>query len=435
MPDGDYKYSSWGGTNNVLVCSSQESEESSSKYNYADSDDNSSMNENVQENPFKYTSPDANSKIYVTNGYNQYVTKQWSQSQATKRYNIQTPNVQNPRYNIKPPSPQMTEAVFKDKYESKFKGFLEVFDTVSGVYGDVSSVGTAVEASREAMNKPSLGARIIQGLHSAILGAEKWLAELRVQFTFRFGSAESFTNSLRSAGETAAKNAITEANAGNAAKGIGKGLGYAALVLLLIVAIYRGCMYATATSDEEKEIWLSKFRGAAYNLALAIAVQAVSKAHPVALIVSIAVAIMDAVFMYISNGECDFGYAFDLGLQWWGDTIKGWHKAGVDYFAETVIPFYVELGNDIADGVGNAAEATSDYFTETVGPFWKEVGSDIVDGTVDAAEATGDYFTETVGPFWKGVGSDIADGVGNFIDSIPTDSPSNFEQSQGLLLD
>ena len=78
MGDFSEKYSSWGGTNNVLVSSSQESEESSSKYNFADSNDNSSMNENVQENPYKYTSPDANSKIYVTNEYSQYVTKQWS---------------------------------------------------------------------------------------------------------------------------------------------------------------------------------------------------------------------------------------------------------------------------------------------------------------------------------------------------------------------
>ena len=351
MPDGDYKYSSWGGTNNVLVCSSQESEESSSKYNYADSDGNSSMNENVQENPFKYTSPDANSKIYVTNGYNQYVTKQWSQSQATKRYNIQTPNVQNPRYNIKPPSPQMTEAVFKDKYESKFKGFLEVFDTVSGVYGDVSSVGTAVEAGRDAMNKPSFGARIIQGIHSLILGAEKVWAEIRLYFTFKWGSIDSFKESFRYAIETGTKHAVSEANAANTAKSIGKGLGYAALALLFIIVIYRGCMYATASSDEEKEIWASKFRGAVYNFTLALAVQAISKSHPVALIVSIAVAIMDAVFMYISNGECDFGYAFDLGLQWWGDTIKGWHKAGVDYFAETVFPFYEEKISEAGEAI------------------------------------------------------------------------------------
>lgn len=351
MGDFSEKYSSWGGTNNVLVSSSQESEESSSKYNFADSDDNSSMNENVQENPYKYTSPDANSKIYVTNGYNQYVTKQWSQSQATKRYNIQTPNVQNPRYNIKPPSPQMTEAVFKDKYESKFKGFLEVFDTVSGVYGDVSSVGTAVEAGRDALNKPSFGARIIQGIHSLILGAEKVWAEIRLYFTFKWGSIDSFKESFRYAIETGTKHAVSEANAANTAKSIGKGLGYAALALLFIIVIYRGCMYATASSDEEKEIWASKFRGAVYNFTLALAVQAISKSHPVALIVSIAVAIMDAVFMYISDGECDFGYAFDLGLQWWGDTIKGWHKAGVDYFAETVFPFYEEKISEAGEAI------------------------------------------------------------------------------------
>ena len=127
MGDFSEKYSSWGGTNNVLVSSSQESEESSSKYNFADSNDNSSMNENVQENPYKYTSPDANSKIYVTNEYSQYVTKQWSQSQAAKRYSIQTPKVQNPRYNIQPPPTQMTEEVFKEQYKSTFEKFLEIF--------------------------------------------------------------------------------------------------------------------------------------------------------------------------------------------------------------------------------------------------------------------------------------------------------------------
>ena len=126
MGDFSEKYSSWGGTNNVLVSSSQESEESSSKYNFADSNDNSSMNENVQENPYKYTSPDANSKIYVTNEYSQYVTKQWSQSQAAKRYSIQTPKVQNPRYNIQPPPTQMTEEVFKEQYKSTFEKFLEM---------------------------------------------------------------------------------------------------------------------------------------------------------------------------------------------------------------------------------------------------------------------------------------------------------------------
>ncbi|MBR4238105.1 MAG: hypothetical protein IKQ03_01605 [Prevotella sp.] len=359
MGDFSEKYSSWGGTNNVLVSSSQESEESSSKYNFADSNDNSSMNENVQENPYKYTSPDANSKIYVTNEYSQYVTKQWSQSQAAKRYSIQTPKVQNPRYNIQPPPTQMTEEVFKEQYKSTFEKFLEIFDTATGVVGDTSSGISGVGSGMTGFSKDSsLGTRIIQGIHSLILGAEKVLAKIRLNFTFNWGSPKSFEKSLRFAEKAGAKQAISEAKASSAANKIG----YVALVLLFLVAVYRGCMWATATSDEEKEIWASKFRGALYNFFLALAVQALSKSHPVALIVGIAIAIMDAVFMYISNGECDFGYAFDLGLQWWGDTIKGWHKAGVDYFAETVFPYYEKKISEVEEVRQTGVEIMSQGF-------------------------------------------------------------------------
>ena len=91
MPDGNDKFSSWSGTNNVLVTSGKEPQTSSApKINYADIN-NSSWDENVQKNPYKYNTPNANSKIYLTNDYNQYLTIQWSQKQAAKRYNIQTP--------------------------------------------------------------------------------------------------------------------------------------------------------------------------------------------------------------------------------------------------------------------------------------------------------------------------------------------------------
>ena len=64
MPDGNDKFSSWSGTNGVLVSSGQEPQKSSApKTNYADINNNSSGDENVQKNPYKYNTSNANSKI------------------------------------------------------------------------------------------------------------------------------------------------------------------------------------------------------------------------------------------------------------------------------------------------------------------------------------------------------------------------------------
>ena len=343
MPDGNDKFSSWSGTNNVLVSSGQEPQTSSApKINYADIN-NSSWDENVQKNPYKYNTPNANSKIYLTNDYNQYLTIQWSQKQAAKRYNIQTPKAPPPRYNIQSGPKLMTEEEFKEKYTSTFEEFFAIFDTSVGVVGDTSSFISGTGAWTTGFKSEStLGPAIIQKVHAFILGTEKIWAQMRVMFSFADsfvnGNSQNFYKAAKNLEEIASKQAISDAKA----SGVANKLGYAALALLALVAVYRGIMWHLADSEEEKEVWASKFRGAVYNFVLALAVQAISKSHPVALIVSIAVAIMDAVFMYISDGECDFGYAFDLGLQWWRDTIKGWHKAGVDYFAETVFPYYEE---------------------------------------------------------------------------------------------
>lgn len=390
MPDGNDKFSSWSGTNNVLVSTGQGAQASSvPKTNYADINNNSSWDENVQKNPYKYNTSNANSKIYLTNDYNQYLTVQWSQKQAAKRYNIQTPQAQPPRYNMQSGSKLMTEEEFKEKYIPTFEELFAIFDTSIGVVGDTSSVISGIGTWKTGFKSEStLGPAIIQKVHAFILSTEKIWASMRVWFSFAdsfvSGNSQNFYKAAKKLEEIASKQAISDAKASGAANK----LGYAALALLAVVAVYRGIMWHLADSEEEKEVWASKFRGALYNFIFALAVQVLSKSHPIAIIVSIAIAIMDACFMYMSDGECDFGYAFDLGLQWWGDTIKGW------------------------------AIATGEYFTETVGPFWKGVAIDIADGTVEAAEATGEYFTETVGPFWKEVGNDIADGVGNTWDKI-----------------
>ena len=421
MPDGNDKYSSWSGTNNVLVSTGQEAQASSvPKTNYANTDDKSSWDANVPENPFKYDFSNANSKIYPTNNYNQYVTKQWSQSQAAKRYNIQTPKVQNPRYNISSkPIARMSEDSFKDKYSSKFEALFNAMDTAGGAGGDVGTFATLDPVA-------SVITRIAQCIKSIGEGMKSLWNELCLLSEVEIINQHAF----RSIFEAEAKKvyAVTEGSSKTAGwvDKVNKGC----LWVLLAIVIYRGIRWAMS-SGEESDVWASKFRGACYNLLITAVVQKVSSSHPIAVVVAIAVAIMDVVFMILSNGECDFGYAFDLGLQWWGETIKGWHKASVDYIAETVIPFYVDVGHDISEGY----DASVDYFAEDVFPFYEEVGHEIAEGASEAAEVTSDYFTETVGPFWKEVGNDIVDGVGDFIDRIPTDSPSSFEQSGGLLLD
>lgn len=358
MPDGDYKFSSWTGTNGVLASSGQEPQTSSApKTNYAGAGDNSSWDENVQKNPFKYSSSYANSKIYLTNDYNQYLTKQWSQKQAAMRYNIQTPKTHNPRYNMPPAQALMSESEFKEQYKSTFESILEVFDTASGIFSDTSSGISGIGSGMTGFSRDSsLGSRIIQGIHTLLLGAEKFFANLRVNFAVRWGNPDSFDKSLRLWEETAAKKAISEARASSAASK----LGYVALILLFLVAVYRGCMWASATSKEDEEIWLSKFRGAIYNFVLALAIQALSKSHPVAIIVGIAVAIMDAVFMYVSDGECDFGYAFDLGLKLWKDQIIPEIMKGYVQYRQIETETQMMMIDKTIEGVVSVGETVSE---------------------------------------------------------------------------
>lgn len=430
MPDGNDKFSSWSGTNGVLVSSGQEPQTSSApKTNYADINNNSSWDENVQKNPYKYNTSNANSKIYLTNDYNQYLTVQWSQKQAAKRYNIQIPKTQNPRYNTQIKSiAQMTEEEFTSKYAQKCEHLFDFLDTTSGVTGDGITLLTT-----------PLGARIIQLVKGTAALLDSLFLEIRLAFEYFFSSPwDRMVIEAKAYIDSGTKSAIKVVDEG--AKG--SKLGKVGLALLLFIVVYRAIRFFMAPEDQ-KDNWGSKLRGAIYNLIISVSVEVASKSHPIALIITVVVAIADALIVYVTKGEADFGICFDLGLQWWGDKIKGWHKAGVDYFAETVIPYYVEKYNEaevarqtgveimslgfqawddgiheVVDTISEGYDASVEYFAEDVYPFYEELGHDIAEGAENAAEVTSDYFTETVGPFWKEVGNDIADGVGNTWDKI-----------------
>ena len=336
MPDGNDKYSSWSGTNNVLVSTGQGAQASSvPKTNYANTDDNSSWDANVPENPFKYDSSNANSKIYPTNNYNQYVTKQSTQSQAAKRYNIQLPPTQNPRYNVPLKSiAQMTEDEFTGKYAKKCEQLFDFLDTTSGVTGDGITLLTT-----------PLGARIIQLVKGAAALLDSLFMEMRLAFEYFFsGPLDRMVIEAKAYIDSGTKSAIKVIDEG--AKG--SKLGKVGLALLLFIVVYRAIRFIMAPEDQ-KEIWGTKLRGAIFNLIISVGVEIASKSHPVALIITVVVAIADALIVYVTKGEADFGICFDLGLQWWGDKIKGWHKAGVDYFAETVFPYYEEKINEMED--------------------------------------------------------------------------------------
>lgn len=358
MPDGNDKFSSWSGTNNVLVSTGQGAQASSvPKTNYANTDDNSSWDENVQQNPFKYNSPNVNSKIYLTNDYNQYLTKQWGQKQAEKRYNIQLPKTQNPRFNVQPKSiAQMTEDEFTNKYAHKCEQLFDFLDTTSGVTGDGITLLTT-----------PLGARIIQLVKGTAALLDSLFMEIRLAFEYFFaGPLDKMVMDAKMYIDSGTKSAIKVIDEG--AKG--SKLGKAGLALLLFIVVYRGIRYIMAP-EEQKEGWGIKLRGAIYNLLISVAVEIASKSHPIALIVTVVVAIADAIIVYVTKGEADFGILFDLGLQWWGETIKKVLKGYVEYKQ-------IEVKTQMM-----MVDKTIEYFTETVGPFWQEVGHDIAEGAGD----------------------------------------------------
>ena len=71
------------------------------------------------------------------------------------------------------------------------------------------------------------------------------------------------------------------------------------------------------------------------------------------------------------------------------------YNASVDYFGNTVFPFYDELGHDIANGVQQGYNAATNYFENTVAPAWD------------------DYYNDVMSPFWNDVGNGIKNGAGN----------------------
>ena len=395
MPDGNDKFSSWSGTNGVLVSSGQEPQTSSApKTNYADVDDNSSWDENVQKNPFKYSSSNANSKIYLTNDYNQYLTMQWGQSQASKRYNIQIPKTQNPRYNTQIKSiNQMTEEEFTNKYAQKCEHLFDFLDTTSGVTGDGITLLTT-----------PLGVRIIQLVKGAAALLDSLFMEIRLSFEYFFsGPLDRMVIEAKGYIDAGTKSAIKVIDEG--AKG--SKLGKVGLALLLFIVVYRAIRFFMAPEDQ-KGNWGTKLRGAIYNLIISVGVEVASKSHPIALIVTVVVAIADALIVYVTKGEADFGICFDLGLQWWGDKISQLLNKYVEYkMIETEVQ--MQMLDKTVEGVVSVAETVGEVTVLGLQEDWKFLKG--------AAETVGEVTVLGLQEDWKflkGIGESVSDTWDNY---------------------
>lgn len=71
------------------------------------------------------------------------------------------------------------------------------------------------------------------------------------------------------------------------------------------------------------------------------------------------------------------------------------YNTSVDYFGNTVFPFYDELGHNIANTAQQGYNTATGYFENTVAPAWD------------------DYYNDVMSPFWNDFGNDVKAGAGN----------------------
>ena len=122
--------------------------------------------------------------------------------------------------------------------------------------------------------------------------------------------------------------------------------------------------------EDQKGNWGTKLRGAIYNLIISVGVEVASKSHPIALIVTVVVAIADALIVYVTKGEADFGICFDLGLQWWGDKISQLLNKYVEYkMIETEVQ--MQMLDKTVEGVVSVAETVGEVTVLGLQEDWK----------------------------------------------------------------
>ncbi|MBR4365028.1 MAG: hypothetical protein IKP33_08870 [Prevotella sp.] len=245
--------------------------------------------------------------------------------------------INNSRYGLPPKSiNDFTEEEFKKENGPVLQTIFGILDTVSGLGGDVLTLGPRIYQAVKGTGELLDYFRYINSGDVAIL-KQMYIEEGKIAI----------------AGEKAGK------------------LGKVALGFQLAVVLFRTLKFCYASSEAEKKECFDKLRGAIASLLISAILEYLpkfaTKAGAVGIIVSIVIAVADMFINWYTEGDADFGYVFWLGLEWWGDTISEWWNEVPD--PTPLLPNPSITGYKIQPGWNVQSHVHGDYYDgPVIGP-------------------------------------------------------------------